>query len=103
MPTDMTVANTILEQLGGNRFRVMTGAKNFIGDTKSLTFRLPGNGFCKDGINCVRVTLNPSDTYTIEFLKIRGMKVATVKTMSDVYSDRLRPLVAETTGLALSL
>jgi hypothetical protein len=25
----MTVANTILEQLGGGAFRMMTGAKNF--------------------------------------------------------------------------
>ena len=28
--TDMTVAKTILEQLGGNKFRMMTGAKNLL-------------------------------------------------------------------------
>ena len=27
----MTVAKTILEHLGGNKFRMMTGAKNFVG------------------------------------------------------------------------
>ena len=35
MSTDMRVAETILSQLGGNRFRVMTGAKNF--EEKSVT------------------------------------------------------------------
>ena len=42
MATDLTVANTILQQLGGNKFRVMTGAKNFVGSNDALTFRLPG-------------------------------------------------------------
>lgn len=102
--TDMAVANTILEQLGGNRFRVMTGAKNFMGDASSLTFRLPSTPhFVKQGINCVKVTLTPADTYTVEFMKIRGMKLAQVAEHSDVYAEDLRNLISETTGLALSL
>lgn len=102
--TDMTVANTILEQLGGRKFAVMTGAKNFLGDEKSLTFRLPGGaGYCRDGINCVKVTLDPTDTYTVEFLRIRGAKVTTVKTLDDVYNDMLREVFEGATGLRTSL
>ena len=32
----MRVAKTILEQLGGNKFRMMTGAKKLAGDDNSL-------------------------------------------------------------------
>ena len=40
MSTDMRVAETILSQLGGNRFRVMTGAKNFAATDNSLRMRI---------------------------------------------------------------
>lgn len=40
---DMTVANEILRQLGGNKFLVMTGANHLIGDTYSLSMKLPRN------------------------------------------------------------
>ena len=37
----MAVADIILKQLGGSRFTSMTGAKNLVGDTNSLAFKLP--------------------------------------------------------------
>jgi hypothetical protein len=46
--TDLTVANEIRNQLGGNRFAVMTGAHNFIGDANSLSFKLGRFRGCKD-------------------------------------------------------
>lgn len=102
--TDMTVAKTILEQLGGRKFTVMTGAKNYIGDANSLTFRLPGaGGFCKDGINVVKVTLDPSDTYTVVFSRLRGAKLTVVSQSSDVYADVLQDVFTRATGLATSL
>ena len=39
----MTVANTILEQLGSNKFIAMTGAKNFLSDGNTLRMTLPKN------------------------------------------------------------
>lgn len=70
----------------------------------SLSFRLPGaGGFCKDGINCVTITLDPSDTYTVEFLRIRGQKVKTIASVSDVYNDNLREVFERYTGLRTSL
>ena len=38
---DMTVANEILRQLGGNKFLIMTGANHLIRDTYSLSMKLP--------------------------------------------------------------
>lgn len=99
---DMTVANTILEQLGGRGFMVMTGARGFIGDTASLTFRLPSS-FASKGINVVKVVLNGSDTYDVAFSKLRGVKLTPVSTHGDVYAEDLRNLFSTETGLALSL
>lgn len=101
--TDMTVANTILEQLGKNRFIAMTGAKNFVGSDDALSFKLPSN-FAKGGINAVRIRLDTSrDTYEVTFSKIRGTKVTQVSTFNDVYADSLRSLFTSETGLDTSL
>lgn len=98
----MSVADTILQQLGGNRFRVMTGAKHFLSDGNALVFRLP-RGFARDGINAVRITLDPSDTYTVKFFKVgtarSGYKHTTVKETSGIYAEDLQPLFKTTTGL----
>ena len=103
MATDMTVANTILEQLGGARFRVMTGAKDFTGSADALTFKLP-RGAARKGINAVRVTLTAMDLYNVDFLKIgRGFSLATVATAENVYADNLQAIFTEETGLYLSL
>lgn len=101
--TDMTVANTILAQLGGPKFRAMTGAKHFVGDKDTLSFQLPAR-FAKDGINAVRVKLDASDTYTVTFLKIgRNYKHTTVREVEGVYADSLQNVFENTTGLHTSL
>lgn len=98
------IAQTILEQLGGNRFAVMTGAKHFLADGNSLKFKLPGgSGFCKNGINYVVVTLEPSDTYAVEFYKIRSLKMKLVSKVDNVYCDQLQDVFTGATGLYTSL
>jgi hypothetical protein len=103
----MNVANTILSHLGGGRFTVMTGAKNYIGYDNALTFKLPGGGgFTKNGINYVKITLDPSDTYTIEFCKWRGgkaRKMTEIAKVEGVYCDMLREVFTRYTGLYTSL
>jgi hypothetical protein len=100
----MQVAKTILEQLGGNKFRAMTGAKNFVGSPNSLTFRLPdAGGFTKDGINAVQITLDPSDTYTVTFSRIRGGMPKVISMYRDIYVENLREVFERETGLATSL
>ena len=106
--TDNGVAATILQQLGGNKFRVMTGAKDFLGDDKSLMFSLPSTRhFVKDGINKVRITLEPSDTYKVEFMKISRRKgvfdVKTIKETDGIYADVLPEVFSRYTGLTTKL
>jgi hypothetical protein len=100
----MAVADIILKQLGGPRFVVMTGAKHVLSDGPALVFQLPPR-MAKDGINAVKITLDPSDTYTLRFSKIArdGTKATTVREVSGVYADQLCELFESTTGLATSL
>lgn len=95
----MKVADIILQQIGGNKFIVMTGAKNFLShNNQALSFQLPSR-FAKDGINYVKITLNDSDTYDMEFGKIWGRNYKIVKTSSDVYCDMLQNIFTAVTGL----
>ena len=102
---DMTIANTILAQYGGNQFRVLTGAKNFVGDTNSLSFHLPANA--KKCITYVKTTLLPSDTYKVEFINARitvnGPKHEVVSTYENVYCDQLQDIFESETGLYVTL
>lgn len=95
--TDMTVAKTILSQLGGARaLGVMTGAYGYAGGDDFLSFRWKVRG--RDGIKAVRITLDPSDTYTIRLYTLTGRLV---DTLTDVYNDGLVDAIERRTGLAL--
>lgn len=97
------VAETILEQLGGQRrFIRFTGASNFMshGKDNALSFRLPSTrDFVKDGINYVKITLAPSDTYTLEFGRVWGLKYTILHTTEDIYCDMLQEVFTQYTGL----
>lgn len=93
----MTVANTILAQLGGNRFCAMTGAKNLLGDAASLMFDI-GRG-ATNKANKVRVTLTPADVYTVEFFNYRSLTLKTVGKIEDVYAEDLQRVFTAETGL----
>ena len=95
---NMQIAKTILEQLGGNRFIAMTGAKHCLAVESGLTFKLPSN-FARHSINCVRVILTPMDDYTVEFLRVRGTSVKEVAKYDGIYCDGLKDLFEEQTGL----
>lgn len=100
----MSVSKTILEQLGGQKFIVMTGAKAFVGGSDYLMFALPGNpGYVKDGWNKVKITLTPDDLYEVTFMRIRGLKVMKEETVKGVYNDMLRSIFTKYTGLYTSL
>ena len=43
----MKVAQTIFEQLGGNKFVAMTGSKNFVASENFLRMNLTKNYWCK--------------------------------------------------------
>jgi hypothetical protein len=94
--TDLTVSKIILEQLGGRRFAVMTGAHNFIGGESSLTMTLKLGGFNTKAVRYVRVTLTPADVYRVEFIGRNG-KVK--HTAEDIYCDMLQDCFLQHTGL----
>lgn len=92
----MEIAKTILSQLGGYRFIAMTGSKDFLAGDNSLTFRVGRNSA---GINGVRIELTPSDTYTMEFIKLTKAERKVVARVEDVYCDQLQDMFLEHTGL----
>jgi hypothetical protein len=92
---DLTVANTILQQLGGNRFRIMTGARDFVGTENSLTFKIP----VSNKVTHVVITLEPDDTYKMEFLNCRDGQRKVLSTHEDVYFDMLEDIFTSETGL----
>jgi hypothetical protein len=102
-PASMQVANTILAQLGGRRFLVMTGASNLMGDAASLTFRLPRRAAADCGINHIKITLEPNDTYTFVGLKVGRAKLSTVYEASGIYAEDLQRIFTSVTGLETSL
>ena len=93
-----TVAQTILSQLGGNKFLAMTGARHMIGGENSLTFQIAGRG-----CNRARITLDGSDTYTVETFAIRSLKCNRKACETDIYDDGLRGSFERLTGLYTSL
>jgi hypothetical protein len=106
------VATTILNQMGGiRRLSLMIGAKDFIsfraiseseygrglGAVSFKFMRAPGKP------NFIRIVLDPSDTYTVEFGALHGHSFKIVETLSDVYAEDLQRTFTRKTGLALSL
>lgn len=100
--SDLTIANTILSQMGGSgRLTGFIGAYNYTGTENGVTFRFKCRA--KNGSNTFRVTLDPSDTYTIEFLSVRGTSFKIKEALSDIYAEDLVRVFQDKTGLCLSL
>lgn len=114
MTTTMTTAQTILEQLGGNKFIVMTGAKDFkaLNEYGGALYFTIGKNASK--ANRVKVTLMYDDTYTITFYKYTpySFKIKNDGTFKEtfesnkviaerqgVYFDMLQDIFTEVTGL----
>lgn len=92
------VADIILQQLGGDRFIVMTGAKDFVADNNSLRMKLPRNG---SKANYCKIILEVNDYYTVEFIKFTPSrfysktftysepKYEILKTYNDISAEQL--------------
>lgn len=94
----MTVARTILDQLGGSMFITMTGAKNLVDHGSALSFKL-GRGAKNKATHC-KITLDPTDTYTVEFMRYNGrsFEMKSMSSDSQIYCDTLRQAFTERTG-----
>lgn len=92
----LTVAKTILEQLGGNRFIAMTGACNLSGTETSLNFKIGRN---PKNVTHIRVLLNGLDLYNVTFYRVRGTNIHVLHELENVYAEDLQGLFTEITGL----
>lgn len=95
----MPIAEIILQQIGGNKFIAMTGAKYLCSTDNSLRFQLPAR-FAKNGINYVIISLNSDDLYDIEFAKLRADRLTTIGEIeTGVYAEDLQKFFTARTGL----
>lgn len=93
-------AMIILEQMGGNKFLAMTGAKNICYDPISITFQLMRNAM---RIKWVRIILDEDDTYIINFVTlVKGVPVTKTR-LTGIYADNLQSVFTQHTGLCTSL
>ncbi len=99
---EKAVAIEILKQLGGNKFLMMTGAKNLTCDNNSMGFRLSSR-MTKNKCSFVKITLNVMDTYDVEFKSIRNFEVKEIEKVEGVYNDMLVSVFESRTGLRVSL
>ena len=105
------LAQTILQQMGGNKFLVMTGCKDLVWDDKNSTLRMsiPRNG---SKANRLWVTYNwGSDTYTVRFFRYTAPrlnsktyewsdeKITEVAEFKEIYFDQLQELFTEVTKM----
>lgn len=90
------VAKTILAQLGGRRFMVMTGAKDLVYGANLLRFRVGRNA---KGVTKVQVTLTPEDLYDVTFFKGAGVNVREVAKVEGIFAESLQETFTRYTGL----
>lgn len=94
----LQVANTIKNQIGSKSLFMM-GAKNFVGDDESLTFKTSA----AKKITHIKIKLTKNDLYEIIFYKIKGGECVIVGNIADVFCDKLTPLIGKTCDLAVTL
>ena len=92
----MSVAKTILSQLGGNKFAVMTGAKNFVDCGDALSMRIGRN---KTSSNYLKVTLNSMDLYDMKFSRVspKGGE-RSITEYNNIFNDQLVEVFEKHTG-----
>lgn len=95
------IAKTIMEQLGGNQFFFMVGAKQLVSIENGLSFKFGRNS---SKSNIVKIKLMPSDTYEVEFAHLRKvgyeMRYFIDKIYTDAYWEDLTRLFEAHTGMA---
>ena len=91
---------TILKQLGGNRFVAMTGAKNLGTSGKDLSFSIGRNA---KRVTHVHIKLTSMDLYDVEFINMRGAKRKVIKKVRGVYGDMLPKIFKKYTGMNVRL
>jgi hypothetical protein len=93
----MEIAKTILDQMGGNRFAVMTGSKQFIALQNGIKMKLTRN---KANAQYLTITLNAMDTYDMQFFSIdKNFNLKIKQNVEGIYNDQLQRIFTQVTGL----
>jgi len=100
----VAVANTIMKQYGGNRFKVMTGASNFTASKTPeghpyLSFKIPR----AKGITHVKTVLKPDDTYDVHMIGVHGKSIKEKHVAHGMHADQLEAHFQHHTGLSTRL
>lgn len=97
MEADTEIAETILQQLGGNPFIAMTGAKTFVAIEEGLQFKIGRN---MRRANTVRVVLDRgTDTYSIEFWQCTKHRDLIRESRQGVHAEELQRVFTAVTGM----
>ena len=98
---NVQIATEILNQLGGNKFLVMTGSKNLIAYENGIRMNLTRN---KVKAKWLKITLNGKDLYDMDFFTAdKNFNITSKANYQDVYFDQLQSIFTKTTGLYTSL
>jgi len=90
-------AKTLLRQLGGNKFIMMTGAKQMSIGKDGLTMKIGRNS---KSITHVAIDLDRGkDLYVMKFIRVRKGIPKVVKQYDGVYADNLNNIFEKETGL----
>lgn len=94
-----STAHAIIEQIGSKTF-FMIGAKKLIAHPNGLSFKIGRNA---KSVNYVRVILEPTDTYEVQFCWAtkRGVKFRSRE--FGIYADMLHETLEEGTGMAVRM
>ena len=94
---DKSQATELLRQLGGNKFRMMVGAKQMSIGKDGLTMMIERNS---KAISHVMIDLDRGkDLYIMKFIRVRKGIPKVVKKYTDVYADQLNKIFEKETGL----
>ncbi|MDP7365745.1 MAG: hypothetical protein QGH83_00585 [Candidatus Pacebacteria bacterium] len=95
------VANEIYRTLGGNKFKVMTGARSLLNLGDGLAMKIGRN---KTNANYMKIVLNSLDLYDVMFAKLTNKgELKSVKEYDNVYNDMLVSIFESHTGMYTKL
>lgn len=94
------IADTIFEQLGGNKFRVMVGVKA-VTFTEDGTLKVRFTGSRK--YNFLSVKLNSMDLYDMKFWRFTKRGIGKELSFENIYNDQLQEIFTQATGLYTTL
>lgn len=83
----MNIANTIWQQIT-LATKMACGARQALGLPDGIQFTVLRSKSTK-----IQVTLDPSDTYTVKYIRMRKFEAIVVEEKSDVYVDNLNEVI----------